>query len=357
MATNIDSIVRNIRAKTEKMTGQLRGDKSSSTQSAQDKIFNALSTLVSPQNLVSPIPENDILNEDWKKRMEAQNAEAEYAASLPYPTWTPRKIDYPEWMANAPAKPNNGIAKPKMEKNFFEKFAGELPQKFDEAIRPISDIAGNVQDVFTPQMPTDEFIKQFDEAVKAVSKKYNIPENIMRAMAALETQTGIGRQPLGYAKSRNNIYNIQAYDSNPDMARRYPSVMEGVTDFANLISRDPRYKKAYAVRNDPVKMIQEIKRAGYATDPNYVNKVMSTPEFKSGIKQPSKPVPQPTMSQEQYYRAVKDVAPKMEPKKILSSYKPGIPMPKVQPTKVPTPPPAAQPNVFQNIYKLFTGGK
>jgi flagellum-specific peptidoglycan hydrolase FlgJ len=32
---------------------------------------------------------------------------------------------------------------------------------------------------------------------------------------------------------------------------------------------NPRYRTAVSVRNDPYKFIDEIAKAGYATDPNY----------------------------------------------------------------------------------------
>ena len=40
-----------------------------------------------------------------------------------------------------------------------------------------------------------------------------------------------------------------------------------------------QYPKAYAVRHDPEQMIREIKANGYASDPLYVQKIMSLPEW------------------------------------------------------------------------------
>ena len=48
-----------------------------------------------------------------------------------------------------------------------------------------------------------------------------------------------------------------------------------------FIKDGSRYKEAYAARSDPKKMVELIKKAGYATDPDYVNKVTNTPEFQA----------------------------------------------------------------------------
>jgi flagellum-specific peptidoglycan hydrolase FlgJ len=48
-----------------------------------------------------------------------------------------------------------------------------------------------------------------------------------------------------------------------------------------LIATHPRYAKAFALRNDPEKMLTEIQNAGYAGDPNdwYKRKLQETPNF------------------------------------------------------------------------------
>lgn len=109
-----------------------------------------------------------------------------------------------------------------------------------------------------------------------IAQEYGIHPAVLLGQMAIET----GRGTSNFAKNRNNYFGYQAYDSNPDMAKRYTSPEESIRDYARLISTTPRYAQAYAVRNNPVQMIQEIKKAGYATDPNYVSKVMGTPEFR-----------------------------------------------------------------------------
>ena len=60
-----------------------------------------------------------------------------------------------------------------------------------------------------------------------------------------------------------------------DYFRKYNSPEECFTDHAKFFLRNPRYKKALEVRNNPYQFITEIARAGYATDPEYANKLIS----------------------------------------------------------------------------------
>lgn len=54
-----------------------------------------------------------------------------------------------------------------------------------------------------------------------------------------------------------------------DYFRKYNSPKESFLDHANFLIRNPRYKKALAVKSDPFKLADEIAKAGYATAPNY----------------------------------------------------------------------------------------
>jgi len=122
----------------------------------------------------------------------------------------------------------------------------------------------------------------FDESVKLIALESGIPESVIRGVAAAETNTGEGRTPTGYA-SRNNFFNIGAYDSNPDNAFSYPTALDGVRAFAKLLTTDPRYSGVVAAKGNPQKMVEEMKKAGYASNPNYVQLVTGTPEFRNNL--------------------------------------------------------------------------
>jgi peptidoglycan hydrolase FlgJ len=55
--------------------------------------------------------------------------------------------------------------------------------------------------------------------------------------------------------------------------RAYGSIEESVSDFANLLKNSPRYRDAVAAGGDPQVYIENIGKSGYATDPEYANKL------------------------------------------------------------------------------------
>lgn len=107
------------------------------------------------------------------------------------------------------------------------------------------------------------------------AKKYDIPPSVLVAMTALES----GQGKSNFCVKRNNCWGIGAYDSNPDKAFKFESFQHGVEYLAKMLTKG-RYSKAYAVRQDPVQMIKEIKKSGYASAPDYVQKVTSMPEWE-----------------------------------------------------------------------------
>jgi flagellar protein FlgJ len=55
--------------------------------------------------------------------------------------------------------------------------------------------------------------------------------------------------------------------------RAYGSIEESVNDFANLLSNSPRYREAIAAGGNAQAYVHSIARSGYATDPEYGNKL------------------------------------------------------------------------------------
>ena len=56
-----------------------------------------------------------------------------------------------------------------------------------------------------------------------------------------------------------------------DYFRKYKTPEESFTDHANFILSNKRYSAALKVKSDPIKFLEEIAKAGYATDPNYAS--------------------------------------------------------------------------------------
>ena len=109
-----------------------------------------------------------------------------------------------------------------------------------------------------------------------IAKSYGINPAVMVGQMALES----GRGSSNFAKTRNNLFGYQAYNSNPNMAKVYQNPQQSMLDYARLITSSPRYQGAAGLYSDPVGQLTAIRNAGYATDPNYVQKVTSLPEFQ-----------------------------------------------------------------------------
>ncbi|OQA05321.1 MAG: Exo-glucosaminidase LytG precursor [bacterium ADurb.Bin374] len=115
-----------------------------------------------------------------------------------------------------------------------------------------------------------------------------VPASVTLAQAALET--GWGASTIGSAK---NLFGIKGTGPAGSVTvptkewsggrfitinakfRKYNTWKESVDDHARLISQVSRYKNCMKYKNDPDQFAREVQKAGYATDPNYANKLIS----------------------------------------------------------------------------------
>jgi len=77
-----------------------------------------------------------------------------------------------------------------------------------------------------------------------------------------------------YSSKTQECYDGVNMTTITDTFRAYDSVEESVRDYFDLICKTERYKNARD-KKDARTCITAIKNAGYATDPNYINNVMS----------------------------------------------------------------------------------
>lgn len=133
----------------------------------------------------------------------------------------------------------------------------------------------------------EEFVeKMMPYAVKAV-EGLGFNPLVLVAQAALET--GWGR----HVSSGNNYYGIKANSSwkgaseklasdeyengkfvkEVSAFRKYADVLESMKDYISFIKENPRYQNAVDKSFNPDEYFAEIQRAGYATDPNYADKL------------------------------------------------------------------------------------
>jgi flagellar protein FlgJ len=139
----------------------------------------------------------------------------------------------------------------------------------------------------------DEFVSRVYPAIERAAQALGVSPQGMLAQAALETGWGRRLARTAAGASSLNLFGIKADDhwtgarvaadtvefsggvavQKRASFRAYGSVEESVADFAQLIGTSPRYRDAVAQGSDPQAYIQAIAKSGYATDPDYANKL------------------------------------------------------------------------------------
>jgi len=135
---------------------------------------------------------------------------------------------------------------------------------------------------------------------KAITK---LPASILASQCILETAWG-KRIPtdIHTGKFSYNLFGMKGEGSNGSVEiytheyikgervkikakfRAYNNYKESFIDYGNLILGTKRYKRAVINKDDPRKYIEEIWKAGYATDPKYPGKVLAIAEQMGWIK-------------------------------------------------------------------------
>lgn len=140
----------------------------------------------------------------------------------------------------------------------------------------------------------ESFVKSLYPAVKRFASQVGLDPAIMVAQAALET--GWGKHIVGGANAgSNNLFNIKAdsrwsgekvntqtleYKNGIAVQehaqfRKYTSIEESIQDFIQFVQDQPRYQSAWQHKNDGLSFIRQLHQAGYATDPQYSEKVQA----------------------------------------------------------------------------------
>lgn len=150
------------------------------------------------------------------------------------------------------------------------------------------------------------FVSELWQHAKQAAEKIGLSPAVMLAQSALETGWGKYVITKSDGQSSNNFFNIKADKSwQGDKAakaslefedgvavkkqsnfRAYNNIAESFDDFVNFLQQNPRYKSALKTTAHPTEYLNELQKAGYATDPNYAQKiinVLSRSEFNDAI--------------------------------------------------------------------------
>lgn len=144
-------------------------------------------------------------------------------------------------------------------------------------------------------MTRQEYIKQFTPYVLAASEGSGLFPSLFMAQAILESSNSKGIPGAsGLASKYNNHFGIKADKSwkgkvvdmqtrevvngkdtvIKDGFRVYDSIQESFNDRVKFLKSNPRYKAVFEAKT-PFEQAIALKKAGYATDPNYASILQS----------------------------------------------------------------------------------
>ena len=139
----------------------------------------------------------------------------------------------------------------------------------------------------------EQFINTLKPHIEQAAQALGVSPRVLMAQAALETGWGKHLPQGEQGQASHNLFGIKAdaswrgeavtaatheFDGEKlaptrDGFRRYASYADSVADYVDFLRAQPRYKNALNHGGDDKNFIQGLKSAGYATDPQYVDKV------------------------------------------------------------------------------------
>ena len=175
------------------------------------------------------------------------------------------------------------------------------PIIYDHKIaQPITAVRPQQPERTTFKTP-DEFIQTMRPHAERAAREIGVDPDLLIAQAALET--GWGKRVIKNSDGTNshNLFGIKAsraWDGDSvnvgsleyrngvakkevSAFRSYSSFTESFNDYVDFIKNQSRYDNAVDQAGNRKEYIKGLQTAGYATDPNYANKVMDILERKS----------------------------------------------------------------------------
>lgn len=174
-----------------------------------------------------------------------------------------------------------------------------LPEQVDEVNQvvenaPVAVPAPQQEEGLPARFTSPEhFVRDLLPIAESVAADSGISPRVMIAQAALET--GWGRHMIEGAdgESSHNLFGIKAdhhwqgdavdiatteYRDGIPMNERaafraYPDYEASFRDYVSFLESNPRYRDVLASADDPDLFARKLQQAGYATDPNYADKI------------------------------------------------------------------------------------
>lgn len=139
------------------------------------------------------------------------------------------------------------------------------------------------------------FVDSLLPMAKQAAAELGVDPKILVAQAALETGWGKSVIKNRDGSSTHNLFNIKAskawagkqanvstLEFEQGIAKKtmsgfraYGSYQDSFNDYVKFLKENPRYSDALKQVANPASYVRELQQAGYATDPNYANKIMT----------------------------------------------------------------------------------
>jgi hypothetical protein len=132
-----------------------------------------------------------------------------------------------------------------------------------------------------------DYIGKYAEVAQREQAKYGVPASISLAQGLIESRAGTSK----LAKNNNNHFGIKCFsrnckkghcsnftdDTHKDFFRKFANPWDSWRAHSEMLSRG-RYKSLHKYGTDYRQWAYGLKRLGYATDPDYDKKLISTVE-------------------------------------------------------------------------------
>ena len=152
---------------------------------------------------------------------------------------------------------------------------------FDNVSIFVAPEKANAAVVKSKQEKCWDYVRRFINVAKAERQKFGIPISITLAQGLLESDAGESRLTLkannhfGVKTFNRKIPHVVMKDDTPnDKFKKYDSAWESFRDHSLLLMRDHYKELQYLSKTDYVGWAKGLKKAGYATDPQYAEKLV-----------------------------------------------------------------------------------
>jgi len=182
-------------------------------------------------------------------------------------------------------RPSLGI---RVNEKIIEQIREAKPQPLAEDTEIVETDMANMPKRFNSP---EEFVEKLWPYAERAAEKLGVAPEVILSQAALET--GWGKFILADQQGSSfNLFNIKAHRWDGDTVaknaleyrdgkalheqsqfRAYDSYQHSFDDYVRFLQTQPRYSQALQHVGDPNAFIEQLHKAGYATDPQYADKI------------------------------------------------------------------------------------